>query len=56
MEFEDMVPVVEAVLFAGGEPVEASRLCEITGLVKVCSVHKVCAGDKKELAAFSGGA
>ena len=34
MEFEDMVPVVEAVLFAGGEPVEASRLCEITGLVK----------------------
>ena len=34
MEFEDMLPVVEAVLFAGGEPVEASRLCEITGLVK----------------------
>ncbi|WP_028505127.1 SMC-Scp complex subunit ScpB [Ruminococcus sp. FC2018] len=43
MEFEDMLPVVEAVLFAGGEPVEASRLCEITGLVKQELEQVICA-------------
>lgn len=33
MEFEDKLPIVEAVLFASGEPVEEQRLCEVTGLV-----------------------
>ena len=34
MGFEDKIPIVEAVLFASGEPVDAERLCETVGLVK----------------------
>ena len=34
MGFEDKLPIVEAVLFASGEPFEPQRLCEVTGLVK----------------------
>lgn len=34
MDFEDKLPIVEAVLFASGEPVDTQRLCEVTGLVE----------------------
>ena len=34
MEVESKVPVVEAVLFASGEPVDTQRLCEAAELVK----------------------
>ena len=34
MELEEMIPVVEAVLFAGGEPVDKQRLCQSAGIVE----------------------
>ena len=34
MIVEDLIPVVEAILFSSGEPVDCARLCEATGLVK----------------------
>lgn len=34
MIIEDTIPVVEAILFSSGEPVECGRLCEATGLIK----------------------
>lgn len=32
MVLEDKLPMVEAVLFASGEPIDAQRLCEVTDL------------------------
>ncbi len=54
MEFEDKLPVVEAVLFASGEPVEAQRLCEVTGLVGSELEQVMGALDEKYSKADSG--
>ena len=54
MEFEDKLPIVEAVLFASGEPVDTQRLCEVTGLVKDELEQVMSALDEKYAKADSG--
>lgn len=54
MELEDKVPVVEAILFAGGEPVEAGRICESAGVVREELDEIVKALDEKYSKADSG--
>ena len=54
MEFEDKLPIVEAVLFASGEPVDAQRLCEVTGLVGDELEQVMSALDEKYAKADSG--
>ena len=34
MDIQTKIPVVEAVLFASGEPIDSERLCEAADLVK----------------------
>ena len=54
MEFEDKLPIVEAVLFASGEPVDTQRLCEVTGLVGDELEQVMSALDEKYAKADSG--